>query len=155
MKRFFQLATVLALMVSVFAASCSKEEDYAQKEVDAIAKAISQYPDSSFKAAYDVYGNAVLRYIKEAGDSTAIDSNKDTVELIYSGKTLQKNFVFAKDEKYTVPVRYLIPGFRIGLHGVKRKSKLTLIIPYSLAYGSSGNGNVEPYSTLLFDITVK
>ncbi len=137
-------------------ASCSKPVDYDQKEIDAINKVLAKYPDSSFRliSANDGYFN-VFRYVYEEGDSTILDWEKDSVEITYTGTSLQQNLVFAKDQTFKAPIKGLIPGFRLGLHHLRRKSACVLIIPYLSAYGIYGSGNIEPYSTLLFDVKVK
>ncbi len=49
----------------------------------------------------------------------------------------------------------IIPGWNIGLVGMKSGGERRLIIPASLAYGSTGSGGVIPANaTLIFDVTV-
>ncbi|MGM0649471.1 MAG: FKBP-type peptidyl-prolyl cis-trans isomerase [Bacteroidota bacterium] len=40
------------------------------------------------------------------------------------------------------------------MSGVKGNSKLTLIIPFKQAYGPYQEGQIPPYSTLVFNIEV-
>ncbi len=46
----------------------------------------------------------------------------------------------------------LIEGFRQGLIGMKVGGKRTLLIPASMAYGSTGNNGIPPNSGLVFDL---
>jgi len=45
-----------------------------------------------------------------------------------------------------------IAGWRQGIAGMKVGGQRRLIVPPSLAYGSSGSGNVPPNAALVFDI---
>ncbi len=156
MKSKFIFSAIIALFAVMIIASCSKPVDYDQKEIDAINKVLARYPDSSFKliSANGGYYN-VFRYVYEEGDSTILDWEKDTIEMIYTGTSLQQNLVFAKDQTLKAPINGLIPGMKLGLHHLRRKSSCLLIIPYLSAYGIYGSGNIDPYSTLLFDVKVK
>jgi FKBP-type peptidyl-prolyl cis-trans isomerase len=46
----------------------------------------------------------------------------------------------------------VIPGWDEGLLLLNEGAKATFIIPFSLAYGAQGEGDIKPYSTLVFDI---
>jgi len=52
-------------------------------------------------------------------------------------------------------VRKVILGWETGLLGMREGGKRTIFIPYQLAYGESGAGNlIPPKSNLIFDIEV-
>lgn len=48
----------------------------------------------------------------------------------------------------------VIPGFDIGIQGMKVGGKRQLIIPPELGYGSSGAGSIPPYAVLVFFVDV-
>ena len=53
---------------------------------------------------------------------------------------------------YTVGSNQLIPGFDMGARGMKVGGKRRLYVPASLAYGSSGRGQIPPNAALVFEI---
>ena len=60
-----------------------------------------------------------------------------------------------RNETLTFPlgVGYVIPGWEIGLVGMKEGGHRELIIPHTLGYGAHGAGGViPPFATLIFDV---
>jgi len=98
-----------------------------------------------------------LQYkIIEAGNELRA-SVVDTVFVHYKG-TLLDGTVFDEvtedSEAIPLPLTNVIPGWTEGLQLVGEGGKIQLFIPGELAYGERAVGNIEPNSTLLFDITV-
>ncbi|MBI4088411.1 FKBP-type peptidyl-prolyl cis-trans isomerase [Candidatus Kaiserbacteria bacterium] len=86
------------------------------------------------------------------------------VSVLYTGK-LADGTVFdssaAHDNQpltFTLGAQGLIPGFQIGVNGMKEGGERTLVIPPALAYGSqdvkdpAGNVIIPANSTLTFDV---
>ncbi|MEY4747323.1 MAG: hypothetical protein RLZZ416_372 [Candidatus Parcubacteria bacterium] len=86
------------------------------------------------------------------------------VSVLYTGK-LQDGTVFDSSAahnnqplKFTLGAQGLIPGFQIGVNGMKEGGERTLAIPPALAYGSqdvkdpSGKVIIPANSTLVFDV---
>ncbi|HEY2583381.1 MAG TPA: FKBP-type peptidyl-prolyl cis-trans isomerase, partial [Mucilaginibacter sp.] len=46
----------------------------------------------------------------------------------------------------------VIPGWDEGLLLLNEGSKATFIIPSSLGYGEQGNGEIQPFTTMVFDM---
>jgi FKBP-type peptidyl-prolyl cis-trans isomerase FkpA len=54
--------------------------------------------------------------------------------------------------RFTLGAGQVISGFDQGVLGMKVGGKRTVLIPASLAYGSSGQGSIPPNAGLTFDI---
>ena len=80
-----------------------------------------------------------VHYIGKLEDNTVFDSSYDRGQLF----------------DFQIGVRKVIIGWETGLIGMKEGGKRTIYIPYQLAYGESGAGNlIPPKSNLIFDIEV-
>ncbi|MFT5503080.1 MAG: rhodanese-related sulfurtransferase [Gammaproteobacteria bacterium] len=80
------------------------------------------------------------------------------VEVHYTGK-LESGVVFdssverAQPFKFTLGTGQVIPGWDIGVRGMKTGGKRSLKIPAALAYGAKGvKGVIPPNATLIFDV---
>jgi len=80
----------------------------------------------------------------------------DTVSVHYTGKfengTVFDTSVGRAPISFVLGTGAVIPGWDQGLLGMKAGGKRLLIIPPSLAYGSSGYGPIPPNSTLIFEV---
>ena len=80
-----------------------------------------------------------VHYIGKLEDNTVFDSSYDRGQLF----------------DFQIGVRQVILGWETGLLGMKEGGKRTIFIPYELAYGESGAGNlIPPKSNLIFEIEV-
>lgn len=136
----------IAITAAIFAiSSCSKEKDADDFEGDLINKILKD----TLKI-YEEHDGIYLYFDIEGDEEYKLT---DSVTMVYSGKTLQNNCEFAKND--TLVFEYgrsgLIPGFQIALPYIKRHSVGELLIPYRFGYGSRKVGNIEAYSTLLFN----
>ena len=78
-----------------------------------------------------------VHYIGRLEDNTVFDSSYDRGQFF----------------DFQIGVRKVILGWETGLLGMKEGGKRTIFIPYHLAYGESGAGNlIPPKSNLIFDI---
>ena len=78
-----------------------------------------------------------VHYIGRLEDNTVFDSSYDRGQFF----------------DFQIGVRKVILGWETGLLGMKEGGKRTIFIPYQLAYGESGAGNlIPPKSNLIFDI---
>jgi FKBP-type peptidyl-prolyl cis-trans isomerase len=97
-----------------------------------------------------------LQYKVLAAGSGASPNTNDICVVKYRG-TLIDGTEFDNSEKApggtaTFPANRVIPGWTQALTNMKAGAKWQLFIPSSLAYGESGNRNIAPNSTLLFDV---
>lgn len=79
----------------------------------------------------------------------------DNVTLHYHGTFLNGN-VFDSSVERDAPISGnaggFIAGFTEGLTLMNPGSKYKLYIPYDLAYGASGSGNIPPYALIVFEV---
>jgi len=88
----------------------------------------------------------------------AIAKKGDTVSVHYVG-TLENGTKFDSSVDRGTPFEFslgagqVIPGWDIGVEGMKVGEARKLVIPSELAYGSSGKGNViPPDAMLIFEV---
>jgi len=99
----------------------------------------------------------VQRVVLKEGTGPAVKSS-DTVTVNYLGETYKAKGPF--DESYskqplTSALSGLIPGWSIGLSGVKVGSRVLLQIPPAYGYGAQGSGSTIPgNATLWFVVDV-
>ncbi len=87
-------------------------------------------------------------------------TNHSKISVHYIGK-LENNIEFDNSYKrgqqfhFQIGVRQVILGWETGLLGMKEGGKRKLFIPYNLAYGESGVGDlIPPKANLIFEIEV-
>ena len=78
---------------------------------------------------------------------------QDTVWVNYKG-TLLDGTVFDENDSTQFVANRVIRGWTEGLGLLGEGGKATFYIPAELAYGSRGQRNIEPNSTLIFDVEV-
>lgn len=58
-----------------------------------------------------------------------------------------------KPKEYSLLSRTLVPGFKMGLRGMRRGGKRVVTIPPELAFGEKGKlGKIPPNATLIFEL---
>ncbi len=97
-----------------------------------------------------------IEILKEGAGAVA--KNGDIVSVHYVG-TLENGTKFDSSVDRGVPFEFtlgagqVIPGWEIGVEGMKVGEKRKLTIPSLLAYGERGAGNViPPNATLIFEV---
>lgn len=71
-------------------------------------------------------------------DSTIMDSSYSRTDSVYTSQPYKN-----------------IPGFWLALTNMHVGDSVTVIIPWQAAYGSTGSGDIKPYSALIFDMKLK
>jgi peptidylprolyl isomerase len=99
-----------------------------------------------------IEGNKIVFKVDREGSGSAIKEG-DIPVITYHG-TLMDGSVFASSQStgqpIALPLDQAIPGFSIGLKGMKEGEKRTLYIHPELAYGTQGQ--LPPNSLLIFEI---
>lgn len=79
----------------------------------------------------------------------------DSVTVHYTGYFIDGR-VFESTIPSKIPGKFtlmgLIPGWQEGLSLMGKGGQYRFYIPYQLAYGETGQGAIEPFSTLVYDI---
>lgn len=94
------------------------------------------------------------KFLTEGTGSTP--GPEDIVKVHYTGKTIDGNKFdssYDRGEPAQFRVSNVIRGWVEGLQLMKEGSKVMLYIPFDLAYGERGAGNViKPFETLIFEV---
>ena len=87
------------------------------------------------------------------GDEAKLSS---TVTVHYVGVGFDTGEEFdsswSRGEPATFPLRSLIPGWRLGIKGMRAGGRRRLVVPPQLAYGPAGGGHPLAGQTLVFVI---
>lgn len=94
-----------------------------------------------------------LQYTIVAEGAAEKVAPQDTVWVNYKG-TLLNGKVFDENDSTQFVANRVIKGWTEGLGLLGEGGKATFYIPANLAYGERGNRNIEPNSTLIFDVEV-
>lgn len=89
----------------------------------------------------------------------AVVQSGQTVSAYYkgylvSGRLFDSRVAPATPYPFILGVGRVIKGWDQGIPGMKVGGKRQLVIPSSLAYGSSGQGDIPPNSVLVFEVEV-
>lgn len=97
--------------------------------------------------------------IEEVEVGTGTEAKPGTmVSAHYTGKLTDGSVFDSSVERgdpitFTLGAGMVIPGWELGINGMKVGGKRVLTIPYNLAYGPDGYpGVIPPYATLVFDV---
>ncbi len=95
------------------------------------------------------------------------DIQKGTGATVKSGATIEANYIGALADNGTIfdtsashggpqtfSLSQVIPGWQLGIPGMKVGGERELLIPAAMAYGSQGQGSIPPNSDLVFLVSV-
>lgn len=161
-----------AAVILIGMSSCKKNENNAEtqnqpvienpsdpKEVDeAVAEYLDQLSpvDSTAKRTRTLTTTPTglkYRVVKEGtGKQPTAD---DEVEVNYEGRLLSGEVFdssYKRGEPAKFPLKGVIPGWTEGLQYMKEGAVYEFYIPYDIAYGPQGRGEIPPKADLLFKV---
>lgn len=112
-----------------------------------------------FSINFNVLANEIKILNEKLGNGTEI-INHSKVSVHYIGKLedqteFDNSYKRGEYFKFQIGTRQVIAGWEIGLLGMKVGGKRSIFIPYELAYGDKGAGNlIPPKANLIFEIEV-
>lgn len=166
---------IFAAATLCFAASCSSDdEDVWEKYADyreANDAFINEQANLVDENGKKVYSRIIPAWNKDAyvlmrwfNDTTATTNNRkpiytSTVDVKYYGRTYEDvpfdssyRSLSPADSVSRFQLNSVISGWVIALEKMHIGDSVEVIVPYSYAYGSSGNSSIPPFSVLKFNI---
>ncbi len=142
-EKLFKLISLLSILILIIIIGFFITKRIENHKIERTPKQLS-YPElkiedlSLGKGKYAKEGDTVsVHYIGKLEDGTVFDNS------------YQKN----RPLTFTIGKGRLIPGWEIGIEGMKVGGKRRLIIPPELGYGESGiRDMIPPNSTIIFEI---
>ena len=146
-KKRIILLSVSVLLISFFT-SCKSDTE---KELETLQAYIDDNNITVDPTASGLY------YIETLAGTGAQATAGDIVVVNYTGTFLDgEKFDSSYDRNepfdFTLGRGEVIKGWDEGIAYMKEGGKATLIMPSSLAYGSSGAGSIQPYTSLIFEV---
>ena len=154
MKKILLLITMIVCGLGL--TSCSKDDDNDPiVSYEENLKKGQEYLAENAKREGVTVTNSGLQYeVLQEGEGKS-PSATDVVKCHYEGRLIDGT-VFDSSYKRGEPSEFalnqVIKGWTEGLQLMKEGSKYRFYIPYYLAYGSRGVGNIPPYAALIFDV---
>ncbi len=88
------------------------------------------------------------------GTGSAVATSNSTVTLRYVG-TLADGTTFDQNQNATFNLAGTVPGFRLGVTGMKIGGRRTIVIPPNFGYGANPpSASIPACATLTFDVTL-
>ena len=98
-------------------------------------------------------GAEVQKVDVTVGTGSAVATVNSTVTVRYVG-TLANGTEFDSNDAATFSLGRTIPGFRLGIAGMKIGGRRTITVPPNLGYGPTAREGIPSCSTLIFDVTL-
>ena len=155
-----------ALLIAFVSSCLNDKNDYNAPTYEEEQAELKTYINALIAKDHDVDTTASGMYyvkIKEGTGELAMPG--DTLTLGYVGYFIDGQAFDAsawhnkQDSTYTFVLEHekqrMIKGFEEGVKMLNKDSRVQLIIPSELAYGSNGTYGIPPYTSLVFVIEMK
>ena len=147
MKKILLLITMIVCGLGL--TSCSKDEDDYEQQC-------KEYLDKNAKREGVKVTSSGLQYeVLEEGNGKS-PSVTDIVRCHYEGRLIDGTVFdssYKRGEPAVFGLNQVITGWTEGVQLMSEGAKYRFYIPYRLAYGESGAGEmIPPFATLIFDV---
>lgn len=147
MRKSIILSGVLIILLPFFQ-SCKNDSE---KELETLQAYINENNITTEPTASGLY------YIETHTGTGAQATAGDIVVVHYIGTFLDgEKFDSSYDRgepfEFTLGAGQVIKGWDEGISYMKEGGKATLIMPSNLAYGTTGSGSIQPYTSLIFEV---
>lgn len=148
-----------AQMQEVMQTYMIRKQDEMQKKLEAQAVANKQAGETFLaqnakKEGVKTTASGLQYKVITEGKGTSPKAS-DVVMVNYEGRLIDGTVFdssYERGEPVEFPLNQVIPGWTEGLQLMKPGAKYEFYIPSDLAYGESGNPDIEPNSTLIFTV---
>jgi len=149
-KKFLILFSFVAIVLMISVVSCDPATKLRKEENEQIQAYLAQNSNLNF-----VKQPSGLYYLEVVAGTGTSPVRTDSAYVKYTGKFLNGTIFdsnVTSGSLYGFIIGMNITGFDEGITLMKPGGKATLLIPSSLAYGSTGTYGISGYTPLLFDI---
>lgn len=155
--RLVNFLLIFGVLIAIFSTSCLKTNDIeytAEREQQLFNDYVARLKQAGHTVVQTTSG---INYVVLEQGSGALPVKSDTVSVQYAGyyvtgELFDASLYHSTDSSLHFVYRdpEMIKGWdeMIGMMNVGKK--LEFIVPSNLAYGSTGYGNVPPYTSLIF-----
>ena len=154
-NHFKQFILLFCLFIGIFTiSSCGKSEactvkaEYTNDNNAAQKTAMEAYCNAN-NISFSTHPSGILYQIITPG-ATAKPNLCETISMTYTGLLLNGTKFDSNTISYSLS--QLILGWQIAVPLIGKGGHIKVLIPSSLAYGSSANGGIPANSPLYFDI---
>lgn len=135
----------------------SEEQEYTDylAQLEKNKKAGQQFLQQNAKKSGVVVTKSGLQYQVLQKGTGKKPKASSTVKVNYEGRLLDGTVFdssIARQQPIDFKLNQVIDGWKEGLALMNEGAKYRFFIPANLAYGEIGSGNIEPNSTLIFDV---
>lgn len=150
-KRFFQVIGIFSIVL-LFTA-CEKSDNYIDWKVLNEDWYAQHKNDPGFTVTES--GLCYKRVFPTQGANPAdrMPNASDIVTVNYT-RTFIDGLEFDNAENVSFSLSSVVPGFREALLKMRQGERFEFYIPYDIGYGTKGEGNIPPYTMLIFQITL-